>query len=288
NKEHQGHYEAPAKVQYGARERVDLQLGPVIEHRVEHDVEGRGPRRKESTPPPVVVLGAQVEVAHQDRHLRARQNQDAEDKKEEACSMKMAPKGNTPPMSMEGKERSFLEPKVRPDEAQRHGDEEPEANNGEHGAEGDSARRLHTDEEEIEEDEAAEDDAMVEMNLIIRFPVSLIATHPKTIPSSRPSHFTPSHPNSPREQECCQEYVVFPRLATEHLVDTRRDVASNAAKDHVEDDHDCGEGATGNGGHEEELGAVAEQDGEEHAVGRGAKHVAVNELPAEILLDVLL
>lgn len=51
---------------------------------VDEQVTGRGARAEEGAPPPVVVLGAQVEVAQQDRRLRTRDHQDHEDQEQEA------------------------------------------------------------------------------------------------------------------------------------------------------------------------------------------------------------
>lgn len=51
---------------------------------VDEQVTGRGARAEEGAPPPVVVLGAQVEVAQQDRRLRTRDHQDHEDQEQKA------------------------------------------------------------------------------------------------------------------------------------------------------------------------------------------------------------
>lgn len=50
---------------------------------VDEQVAGRGARRQEGAPPPVVVLGAQVEVAQQDRGLRAGDHQDHKHQEQE-------------------------------------------------------------------------------------------------------------------------------------------------------------------------------------------------------------
>mmetsp|Transcript_14657 Transcript_14657/g.38064 ORF Transcript_14657/g.38064 Transcript_14657/m.38064 type:complete len:217 (+) Transcript_14657:318-968(+) len=65
-------------------ELLDLELGRKVEDRVQEEVGCRRARREERAPPPVVVLRAQLEVAHDDGDLRARDHQDHEDEEEEA------------------------------------------------------------------------------------------------------------------------------------------------------------------------------------------------------------
>lgn len=50
---------------------------------VDEEVASGGARAEERSPPPVVIFGAQVEVAQQNRRLRAGDHQDHEHEKQE-------------------------------------------------------------------------------------------------------------------------------------------------------------------------------------------------------------
>jgi len=84
DKEHQTHDRRPSKVQDHTRERLDLQCREIVHDRVQEDVDRRSTTCEEGTPPPMVIFGTQVEIAHQDRHLGARQDQDAKHQEQEA------------------------------------------------------------------------------------------------------------------------------------------------------------------------------------------------------------
>ena len=62
----QDHDGAVSEVEHGADEASDSHLGLEIVDTVQHEVERGGAGGEEGAPPPVVVLGAQVEVAQQD------------------------------------------------------------------------------------------------------------------------------------------------------------------------------------------------------------------------------
>ena len=63
---------------------LDLQLGHEVVYAVDEQVEGGEAGCQEGPPPPVVVLGAEVEVAEQDGRLGASDEQNDEDEEEEA------------------------------------------------------------------------------------------------------------------------------------------------------------------------------------------------------------
>lgn len=85
------------------------------------------------------------------------------------------------------------------------------------------------------------------------------------------------------------------------LVDTCRGVSTNETKDRVEQDHDGAERPTvrgrkeaeeceddGAAGHNEKLSTVSKQDRQEQRPGWRAEDIAVNQLPARVLLNTVL
>lgn len=71
HKEGDGHHCHIGEVQRRGHHTLDVQLGHVVPHGVEEEVEAGGARGEEGPPPPLVVLIAQLEVAHHDGDLRA-------------------------------------------------------------------------------------------------------------------------------------------------------------------------------------------------------------------------
>lgn len=69
--EQEDHNESVTEVQESRSGILDVQFCHEIVTAVDEEVTGSGTGTEESAPPPVIVLGAQMEVAEQDRCLRA-------------------------------------------------------------------------------------------------------------------------------------------------------------------------------------------------------------------------
>jgi hypothetical protein len=82
--EQKHHNQCVAKIQKGRRRILDLQFGHKVVTTVDEQVNGRKTGREERTPPPMIVLGAQMEVAQQNCRLRTRDDQNDKDQKEKA------------------------------------------------------------------------------------------------------------------------------------------------------------------------------------------------------------
>ncbi len=80
----QGHDERVAKVDHRRNKLGDLELREEVEHAVEEHVQRRGSRGQERAPPPVVVLAAQLEVAHDHGDLGTGHEQNDKHNEEEA------------------------------------------------------------------------------------------------------------------------------------------------------------------------------------------------------------
>ena len=78
------HHEGVGEVQKGRNELFDVQLGVEVEDAVGENVDGWTSGHEEWSPPPVVVLCAQLEVYHDDADLGAGDDQDDEDQEEES------------------------------------------------------------------------------------------------------------------------------------------------------------------------------------------------------------
>ena len=83
HEESENHDECVSEVEERADEALDVELADVVVHAVEEEVDGSEAARHEGAPPPVVVLGTQVEVAEEDGGFRARHDEDDEDEEEE-------------------------------------------------------------------------------------------------------------------------------------------------------------------------------------------------------------
>ena len=57
-------------------------LGIIVDHRVGENIVARRAREKVGPPPPMIVLTTELEVGHNDGHLRAGDHQDDKDKEE--------------------------------------------------------------------------------------------------------------------------------------------------------------------------------------------------------------
>lgn len=82
--EQKDHDQRVAKVQEGRGGVLDLQLGREVVATVDEQIDRGESRRQERSPPPVVVLGTQVEIAQQDGRLRAGDDQNQEHQKQKA------------------------------------------------------------------------------------------------------------------------------------------------------------------------------------------------------------
>jgi len=83
DKEDGAHDKGVAKVEEGRNKGSDVKFGEKVENAVKEDVKSGGSGREEGTPPPVVVLGAELKVAHDDGDLGAGDDEDQEDEEEE-------------------------------------------------------------------------------------------------------------------------------------------------------------------------------------------------------------
>ena len=78
------HHQRVGEVEQGGHELVDVQLRVEVEDAVGEHVDGGPARHEEGPPPPVIVLGAELEIDHDDADLRAGHDQDDEYEKEES------------------------------------------------------------------------------------------------------------------------------------------------------------------------------------------------------------
>lgn len=81
--EQEDHYEGVAEVEEGGGGVVYVEFGDEVMAAVDEEVAGRGSRAEEPSPPPVVVLGAEVEVAQEDGGLGTRDHQYHEHQEQE-------------------------------------------------------------------------------------------------------------------------------------------------------------------------------------------------------------
>lgn len=72
------HDQRISKVQEGGGGVFNVQLGDEVVAAVYEEVASSRPRGEEGAPPPVIVLGAEVEVAEEDGGLGARDHKDQE------------------------------------------------------------------------------------------------------------------------------------------------------------------------------------------------------------------
>lgn len=82
--EQEHHDQRVAKVQEGRGGVLDLQLGGEVVATVDEQIDRRKAGCQERSPPPVVVLGAQMEIAQQDGRFRAGDDQNQEHQKQKA------------------------------------------------------------------------------------------------------------------------------------------------------------------------------------------------------------
>lgn len=246
----------------------------------------------------MVILTAKLEVAQHDRDLRAGDDEDEEHDEEEAEDVVelVQPDGGQDEEQLDedraerqdapdqnGEHRAhvpgllrdlardlvrahgvlgggLLEAEVAPDEDERDRDAEPQEDQGEHGAEGDGPRGLLPPDEAVEDEEGAEDDA--------------------------------------REEERGLQGDLLPLGALEHLVQAGARVAGQQAHEDPQQEHGGHEAAAVGGGeeaqhrkdhgderHAEELHPRAHVDAEQARVVGGPEDVAVDQLPASLLLQ---
>ena len=82
--EQEHHNQSVAEVEEGRGRILNLQLRGKIVTAVHEQIDGGEAGSEERSPPPMVVLGAQVEVAQQNRRLRAGDNEDQKHQKQKS------------------------------------------------------------------------------------------------------------------------------------------------------------------------------------------------------------
>lgn len=155
----------------------------------------------------------------------------------------------------------LLEAKETSQSRKRNGDDKPDGNKSKHGSKGNSAGGVCKNQKEVEENEGAKDNT--------------------------------------RNQDRSQDGIELESLAAKSLVESSRDVAAKESKESVKHNHDRGQRATVGGrketqqgkdqsstSHKEQLSSRANKDGEKHAVLGRAEHIAMNKLPATVLLNL--
>mmetsp|Transcript_33195 Transcript_33195/g.81504 ORF Transcript_33195/g.81504 Transcript_33195/m.81504 type:complete len:464 (-) Transcript_33195:489-1880(-) len=265
------------------------------------EIEGSRARREEGTPPPPVVLGAEVQVAHDHGALSARDDEDGEDKEEEAEHVVEAvlPDGREDEEELyehgpegqqsthNGRDAGVHEPLLGGDlagdgvdarghrdglgaeahvgagEGEGDGDEEGEEDDRNEGAKGNSTRRPVGPDERVEPKEdnrahALEREGRQQRDLELALLLE-DGAEPR-------SHIARS---SPREEEEEEEGV------DERPAVRGREEAQARAR---EREH----------GHHQQLHTRAGVDSEEAGGGGGAEDVAIHELPARLLTELLL
>mmetsp|Transcript_17587 Transcript_17587/g.51091 ORF Transcript_17587/g.51091 Transcript_17587/m.51091 type:complete len:496 (+) Transcript_17587:327-1814(+) len=276
-------------------------LGAQVDEGVAEEVDRRGPGGEVAAPPPVVVLGAELEVAHDDGDLRAGDHQDHEHEEEEAEDVvelvepdggedeeeldedraegqdaaheHAEGRGHVPgllrhlPRDLVGArgvlDDGLLVPEVGAYEGERYRDAEPHAEQCEEGAKGHGAGALLPPDEEVKDEADEAHDA--------------------------------------REHEGCLERVALPVGAAKHLVETRRHVARGDTHEHIEQEHGGHQPTAvrwaqeaeqredhGHEGHPEDLRAGPNVHRQEAKIGRGPEDVAVHQLPPGLLRRVFL
>mmetsp|Transcript_33193 Transcript_33193/g.81496 ORF Transcript_33193/g.81496 Transcript_33193/m.81496 type:complete len:465 (-) Transcript_33193:489-1883(-) len=263
------------------------------------EIEGSRARREEGTPPPPVVLGAEVQVAHDHGALSARDDEDGEDKEEEAEHVVEAvlPDGreNEEHLDKHDAERQkashddgarrvqvpllggdlagdrvrlhrrlydlALEPEVRSEEDERERDAKPEEHQHNERAEGHGCGALLAPRHDVHQEKHGEAHA--------------------------------------REDDGRQERGLKVVGLLHELAEARPHVPRGNAHEHVEEEHRREQRTAvrrreeakrserqSQVSHDEKLHACAGVDGEEGGVGGGAEDVSVHELPACLLAHV--
>ena len=293
-----------AEEEQARHEALDVEFGPVEPGAVDEDPNrGAGPD-EDGPPPPAVVLGAELDVRGHDGDLDDGDDADEGDDAQEAEDVVVP--ALVLPDAAEDEEQLDEEDRER-DEAReqdavdapgvprlrRHGagdavdlgrvfvgwaavvaepaaavderelDQEPEGEQSDQGAERERGAGCLGPDEEVEDEDGGEEEA--------------------------------------GEEEGGHERVAAPILAVERLVDPAGEVAREDAREDEEAHADADEAAAEagvedaegaedeeTGRHEDELGARADQGGQEAGVFRRAEDVAVQELPAGYVFDVLL
>mmetsp|Transcript_27966 Transcript_27966/g.65311 ORF Transcript_27966/g.65311 Transcript_27966/m.65311 type:complete len:466 (-) Transcript_27966:756-2153(-) len=278
----------------------DLELGEEVEDGVGEHVPGRRARRQEGAPPPVVVLRAQLEVAHDHRDLGARDDEDDEDEQQEAEDVVelVQPDGREDEEELyedgaEGQhashrhregglhvphllghlardlidahghlERLASVAEVGAEEDERHRDAEPEDEQRAQRAEGDGARRLLSPDDEVEHEEDDEDHAREEARGQDDVLLPLDALEVLVEEGGRVAGRNP-HEDEEQQHRRHQPSTVGGRKETEHR------------EDHGDD------------AHREGLHARPHQHREHHRHLGRPEDVAMHQLPARLLLHLL-
>mmetsp|Transcript_19970 Transcript_19970/g.33440 ORF Transcript_19970/g.33440 Transcript_19970/m.33440 type:complete len:441 (-) Transcript_19970:986-2308(-) len=301
HKEGDGDHGHVREVEHGGHQTLDVQLGHEVPQRVEEQVRSRGPSGQIGPPPPLVVLVAQLEVAHHDRNLRTRRNQDDQHDKQKSKH-----------------EVQLMQPHGGHDEEQLDA----------HGSKGQNAAQRNAE-------------GWVRVPHLIRnMPGDLVGAHryldgflaeaevrahkhqwrrdaepeqhQRQQSGDRSSGGGPvrrdegidgekDHTNYSREKHRRHQCVALPFLAVEQLVHARGGVACEGA--HEDEEHQQRGQQTaavvrgsqaqqrahhGRESHRQDLHTRACEDGEQHGRERGrSEHIPVHQLPARLLLRLL-
>lgn len=230
-----GHASGVTEVKDGSNEGGDLERRNEVKEGVEEDIGGRSSGREEGTPPPAMILAAELEVDHDDRNFRAgddKYEQDDEKEGEEVVDLLQPDRGEDKEKfnedgtegqdtAEEDRKERIQVPHLRRDgtrdvvdahrvldgratrremsahHGQWYGDAEPESNQSEQVQEGNSSRGSFRPQEEVEEEEDAKDET--------------------------------------RQQGGGSEGVLLPILAIEHEVDASGRISSDHA--HADERH---------------------------------------------------
>lgn len=197
NEEQEHNDERVAKVEKHAGGIGQAELGLKVVDAVDEEIDGGEARGDEASPPPVVVLGTEVEVAEENGGLRAGddENEKHEEEKSEHVVRGAGPNGTHDEVELnedaaEGQNAShyntgdglgvhgllwdltrnlvgphrvlygpFAESEERPDEGERHGDPDPQGDQSKESAEGNRCRASLGPEYQIHHEEETEHDA---------------------------------------------------------------------------------------------------------------------------------
>lgn len=242
DEEKQGDQGTVANVKHSSGQATELDLCNEVQEAVEEDVGAARASREERPPLPIVVLGAEQEIGHENGdgsadndHETVAQEEETEhvidpaepDRAHDEVKLNEdGAKGKETDEQAAGKgleisrdrgdlsgnlvranrrlDSARAETKPGASEGEGQGDDEPDANNDEHGCEWNCTRRLLRPQEQVKEEEGGEDDA--------------------------------------RDENGSQGDVELPLLALHRLIDPGRSISTNKAENGVQENHDGTEG----------------------------------------------
>mmetsp|Transcript_8391 Transcript_8391/g.22075 ORF Transcript_8391/g.22075 Transcript_8391/m.22075 type:complete len:577 (+) Transcript_8391:721-2451(+) len=298
----QGHHKAIPQEDHAGQQMhlLPLLVRPQQENRaIREDVDPNARRRPVRSPPPPVILAGEREVRGADGHLRARHHEDDEHEREEAKHVedRAVPERRHDESELDeddeerqdrrrkhqqkqrrlGGPRNFARDLVRPhgelirlrrvakvrtDDVERHRNDEPQSQQNQQRRERHAPRGLLVPQNHVKHKEHGERDPGKEQCGTKRDQPLVLALQPRVqARREEPAHRPGKTPHGEQRGE-------------EAAAVRRGEEAEEREGD-------------GEGGNEHELDAGAVEHGEELEVVRDAEDVAVDELPAEVLLEVL-